>query len=308
MRKNGSRGTSPQKSTFHLYSEKGFALVLTLVILVLITAMVTEFAYGVFTTTSALYNWKDSQRLSFVAQSGISLAVKTISDLQKLSTYTYPSKVDIPVENILEGFNGSVVVTVEDEDSRFNLNSLINQVQTDNPDAMDIFKKLLNNLGIDESVAEKIADWIDTNTVPRPGSTEANAKNGYMDSVDELLLIKGIDYATYEKLLPYVTVYGPPNLIRINVNTASIPVIMSFFDNNKNLAELIVRQREFKPFETQGEFRSRVSAKPNYNTVTITFKSSYFRLRVIAEENKIKRVVECVDDMSGGKIIYWREM
>jgi hypothetical protein len=45
-------------------SESGMALVMTLMILALITSLVVEFAYGVYTTTAALQNWKDSQRLS----------------------------------------------------------------------------------------------------------------------------------------------------------------------------------------------------------------------------------------------------
>ena len=44
--------------------QSGMALVITLLALVLITALVVEFSYGVYTSTNALYNWRDSQIFS----------------------------------------------------------------------------------------------------------------------------------------------------------------------------------------------------------------------------------------------------
>ncbi|MFO7605613.1 MAG: type II secretion system protein GspK, partial [Desulfurivibrionaceae bacterium] len=106
-------------------SEKGMALVLTLMIMAIITAMTVEFVYGVYTINAGLYNWRESQKLSFVAQSGISLATKIMSENQNRYSYTYPGIIEIPVENILKGFSGRIVIRVVDENGKFNLNSLI---------------------------------------------------------------------------------------------------------------------------------------------------------------------------------------
>ncbi|MCL5022319.1 MAG: type II secretion system protein GspK, partial [Nitrospirae bacterium] len=228
-RENGTAGAT-RPAAGCLASESGIVLVLTLMILALITAMVVEFSYGVYTTTSALSNWKDSQRLSFAAKSGVTLAVKTMADIPVNERYKFPGRMDIPVQNILDGFSGTVIVTVEDENAKFNLNS-INKVWPDGSrKSYSCFKRLLKNLGLDERIADRVADWIDSDSEPRPDGSEEGAKNGYMDSVDELLLIKGIDRASFDKLFPYVTVYGydgRPDDARINMNTASIPVIMS---------------------------------------------------------------------------------
>src|SRR5512139_1596351 len=43
--------------------QSGMALVLVLMIVALITAMVVEFAYGVYVNTNALNNWQTSQKL-----------------------------------------------------------------------------------------------------------------------------------------------------------------------------------------------------------------------------------------------------
>lgn len=305
-------------NAFRLRSENGMALVLTLMILVLITVLVTEFSYGVFTTTSALNNWKESQKLSFVAKSGVTLAMKTIADLQSQTLlYRFPGRMDIPVENMLDEFTGRVVITVDDENARFNLNTLVGKNQRVNDDAYRFFQNLLDNLGLDKGIADRVVDWIDMNTEPQPGlrDSEEGAKNAPMDSVDELLLIKGINYEMYEKLLPYVTVYGDPLNVKININTAPIPVIMSIGKDAKDMqkvpqdvAERIVSARRMEPFTGIDDPRFSDAAGPckTWFTGKVYWEPLIFRITSISEENKIKRVIECV--ISGQQILYWKEM
>jgi general secretion pathway protein K len=291
-----------------LRGERGMALVLTLMILVFITAMVVEFSYGVFTSTSALHNWKEAQRLSFAAKSGVSLAVKTIADPQ-VDRYKFPGKMAIPVENILEGFTGSVVVTVEDENAKFNLNSL--RIDPN----VTVFRNLLGSLGLDENIAYRVADWIDVDSDSRLKDSEQGAKNAYMDSVDELLLIKGIDYRTYAALLPYVTVYGydwsdiKQGDGRVNINTASIPVIMSLNGSiSKAQADEVVNRRKLQPLKTPGDV-TRAGIDSGLISRNLGFDPQNFRITVVAEENGIKRVVETVVKVSGSsQVLYWREM
>lgn len=284
------------------------ALVVTLMITALITAMAVEFAYGVYTTTASLYAWRDSQRLSLAAKSGISLAAKTISGAQAVSGNTYPQKIEMPVENILEGFGGSVIVSAEDETSRFNLNSVINRNGTLNNTAYRSLRRLLKLLSLDENDADRIADWIDRDSEPRLGDSEENAKNGYFDTVDELLLIKGIDQRTYRALLPYVTVYG----LRININTASLPVIMCLDDSvTRDIAEKIIRAREFKPFEGTGDpdFTSAAGSSKPLFMGRIDVKSQFFHIISVAEENRHKRIIESVVEINGSRsaVKYWKE-
>lgn len=313
MRSDLPAGTPCMKINRLLRSEKGIALVLTLLILVLITAMVTEFAYGVFTATSALYNWKDSQRLSLAAKSGINVAVRIISDPQvpPSELYKYLGK-PIPVPNILEGFEGSLVVKAEDENGKFNLNSLRKA------EAQAVFLRLLKNVGFNERDAQiiggRVIDWIDVDSVPASGfhDSEQGAKNAYMDSVDELLLIKGIDRKTYEKLLPYVTAYGNSGRddSSVNMNTASIPVIMSLSDGiTRDIAERIIEQRSVQPFAQPADIKRAGIDDDLYNSlsgkVTVS-RPVCFRITAVGEENKIRRMIESV--IFGNQILYWREM
>lgn len=289
-------------------SQKGLALILTLMILTILTAMVIEFSYGVYTTTASLNNWRDSQRLSPVSKSGVSLAVKTISDIPQSEIYRFPPKIAIPVSGILTDFHGDMVVNVEDENSRFNLNSIVNENQ-DVKEAYNIFRRLLKNLGLKEDLADYVADWIDRDKEPRARDSEENTKNSFMESTDELLLIKGIDQETYSKLLPYVTVYAADraNPQLININTASQPVIMSLADGiTKDMAERIILSRPFEGISAV----EKVAPGLGIGSAKIVIKPSNFRITAAAEENKIRRLIECVVEIRGSSYIikYWKEI
>ncbi|MGO9613276.1 MAG: type II secretion system minor pseudopilin GspK [Dissulfurispiraceae bacterium] len=296
-------------------SEKGMALVLTLMILVIITALVVEFCYDVYTTTSSLYNWKDSQNLSSIARSGITLSVKTINDAENLYSYTYPGRVDMPVDNIVDGFSGTLTITIEDENSRLNLNSLIYPNGTLNPDAYFAFRRLLKYLSIDEEIADWVADWIDKDSEPRVNGSEEGAKNAPLDSTDELLLIKKITPQIFEILSPYVTVYGVNNgqAHLININTASKPVIMSLDDRiTEDLARRIVQYRELEPFRQISDLMKVAGFEGSLGQSLmnrIIVKASNFHIHSVAEQDKIKRIIECVIAISGNSQIirFWKE-
>lgn len=293
----------------HLKSRQGFALILTLVILTILTAMIIEFSYSVYVATANLNNWKESQRLSQIARSGVSLAIKTISDIPSTELYKFKGSITIPISGIVSDFDGGIIVRVEDENSRFNLNSIISQNQELNRDAYNSFKRLLRNLGIREDIGDYIADWIDRDNEPRTRDSEENSKNAYMDSVDELLLIKTIDMETYSMLLPYITVYAHDKTFTqlININTASIPVIMSLSNGmTKSLAEKIIHSR---PFESVSEVE-KVAPGLGLGTTKITVRAINYRITSIAEENKLKRIIECTSEIRGGSYIikYWKEI
>lgn len=296
-------------------SEKGMALVLTLLIMAMITAMVVEFVYGVYTTNAGLYNWREAQKLSLAAKSGISLTTKIISENQNRYSYTYPGSIEMPVENILKGFSGKVVIRVVDENGKFNLNSLIWPNGTTNEAAFNSFIRLLKNLNLDENIAYRVADWIDRDLEPRRRDSEEGAKNDYLDSVDELLLVKGIDSQAYDKLSPLVTVYGIEqgynNLI--NINTASRAVIMSLDDNiTEALAERVINYRALEPFNGVSDLVKVAGFEgPLGQSLMnkITVKASNFRITSVAEEDRIKRVIECVIVVKGDGFLigYWQE-
>lgn len=294
-------------------NRSGLALVITLLALVLITAMVVEFSYGVYTGTGDLYNWRDSQRLSLMARSGVNVSAKILTGILSSADYSYPGSFDLPVENPFEDFSGVINVRIEDETARFNLNSIIYPNGELNEEAYFALRRLLKILLIDEKVADRVADWIDPDSEQRIGDSEAGAKNAALFSLDELLLINGINGKIYDTLLPYVTVYGGKGTLSININAAEKPVLRSLSENiNDELAQRVIEYRRLTPFENKSQlqkvpgFTSMV-----YNPISemITVKGKHFGISSSAESDDVIRIVETVLDASlpDARFEYWKE-
>lgn len=302
----------------YLNNQKGIALVVTLLALVLITAMVVEFSYGVYTGTNNLYNWRDSQRLSIMAKSGVNVSARFVSDiLKKYDTYSYPGSIELPVENPFEDFNGTILVRIEDENSKFNINSLVPDNQSVNESDVNSpynsFKRLLKCLSLDEKIADRIVDWIDKNSESRLPDSEVGAKNSTLVSVDELLLINGINRKDYDKLLPYITVFGDRTLPLINVNGAEAPVIMSLSVSiTEEDAKRIIKYRENTPFLKESDI-TKVAGfdgpKGQSLMNKITVQGENFYIKSTAASGGVKRIIETVITISKSNtaIRYWKE-
>ena len=299
-------------------NQKGIALVVTLLALVLITALVVEFSYGVYISTNNLYNWRDSQRLSIMAKSGVNVSSKFVSDmLIKYDTYSYPGYIELPVENPFEDFNGTVLVRIEDENSKFNINSLVPDNQSvnesDENSPYNSFKRLLECLSLDEKIADRIVDWIDKNSEAGLPDAEISAKNSYLVSVDELLLINGINRKDYDKLLPYITVFGDRTLPLINVNGAEAPVIMSLSGSiTEEDAKRIIKYRENTPFQKESDITKVAGfdgAKGQSLMNKITVQGENFYIKSTAASGGVKRIIETVLEISKSNtaIKYWKE-
>jgi general secretion pathway protein K len=294
-------------------TQKGMALVIVLLVMAIMTAMVVEFASATYTANASLYNWKEAQNLSLAARSGINLASKVASDNYERYSYTYPGTVVVPVPNVLENFEGNVMVKVEDENAKFNLNSIVLPNGTLNKTAYESFKRLLINQGLDEIIADKIADWINRNRKTELGISGVSAKNAYMNSVDELWLIA--DSKACEKMVPLVTVYGVGAVYAniININTASVPVLMALDDTMTSaLAERIVNYRSIEPFKNTSDIVKVAGFEGSLGQSfigKIAVKASNFRITSEASQDHLKRIIDCVVENNGGGFIvrYWQE-
>lgn len=295
-------------------NRRGSAFILTLMALAIITAMIIEFAYAVHVSTSALHNWQVSQRLSLVAESGVRLVARVVSDNIRKHDYTYPTHFDIRLQDPFYGFEGCLLLRVEEENTRFNINTLVHPNGTLNEWAYKSFVRLLRALEIEHAVAAQIADrtadWIDPDSTPRRQGSEGASKNAYLDSIDELLFIAKISRAVYEKMLPYVTIYGDG---LININGAETPVLISLSEYiDEELALRVIRYRELTPFESPTDI-FRVAG---FETIGIglgghiVVKGTAFRVVSTAEARGLRRIIKSVFEEDGNKLVisYWKEI
>ncbi len=119
---------------------------------------------------------------------------------------------------------------VQDENRKVSLNSASSQVLT----------ALVTQVGggtktyTAQEIAAAIVDWRDVDDNPEPRGAESSfyaslnppypCKNAPFETVEELLLVRGIDFDFYLKFKEFVTVFGDG---KVNLNTAASQVLQA---------------------------------------------------------------------------------
>jgi len=310
-----------------LKDQRGFALVITLLITALLVALSAEFVDEVFVDTSARQNFTDGQQASIMAESGLTAARKLLDFGLGMQAYSSLADLDRLAKMLrIEDEQGTLQVTIEEESGKLNMNSIVDSFGKETiyrPIAERLFKKL----GLPLELLDTAADWIDKNDETRSGGAETPyyqtlkppyvAKNGKLDTFEELRLVKGFDGKTLERLRPYTTVYPDiPNspTTPININTAPKELLASLDSKiSDGLSQQIVDERKINPFTTNTDLGNRVSAMTalsqslaSNSIIMQNEKGAVFRLISRAQVKETTRVIESVV-RSGGQILYWRE-
>ena len=151
-----------------------------------------------------------------------------------------------------ETFDASLSGNITDACSRYNLRNLGMSRGLPDPQQQAIFKRLLNNLQLDQGLALRIATFVaaglpatmeDGNDSTRQPAPVLGAPVKILQ-VEDLLSVRGVTPAIVERLRPFVTVL--PVQTPVNVNTAPAEVLaavvpdMSVSEANT----LIVRRKQ----------------------------------------------------------------
>ncbi|KJR40346.1 general secretion pathway protein K [Candidatus Magnetoovum chiemensis] len=276
----------------------------------IITALAVDFTYEVFVSTNLLYNYKDSQNLSVLASSGIMLSIDYTRNYLITVKYTTSQSLSLPIKETREDAKDSLLLTINDENSKLNINSIIYENGTTNEKTLLSLKLLLRRLSLDETLALYIADWIDTDKEERISDSENSLNNRPLRSLSELTLIKQITPKVYDKIKPFITVYGNG---LININTAPLEVLMSMDEEiTETLAKKIIDYRNLEPFSSSSDIMKAPSMEENIGARLIgrvTVKSSSFFVISEAQNSAMKKQIHAEFDIdSRDKLInYWRE-
>ena len=219
-----------------------------------------------------------------------------------------------------------------DESRKINLNTA----------DMTVIKRLFQVvLEMDEVSAQELAasvvDWRDAdNLLSIPlGSAEDQyymglkypykAKNADFETLDELLLVKGMTQDIFTKLRNYVTIYGSG---KVNVNTASKQVLMALglreeiadrvitFRSGEDKLEGTIDDSVFDSALNVGNklaqaYQLRPADVAQINLVADRFlctDSNVFMARSLARLNNKKNTTETISVFDRlGRILYWRE-
>lgn len=185
--------------------------------------------------------------------------------------------------------NGELAGYLEDQQGTFNLNNLvlggkINVVQ------LERFRHLLAMLGLPDSLAYALVDWVDVDSDEQPIAgaedeyymslqTPYLAANRPLMDVAELARVRGFSYDVRARLGPFVSAL--PANTAVNVNTASPEVLSAVIDGlDLDGALALVAQRERAYFRDYADFANRLPRGVTTANSDFKVSSNYFVARV----------------------------
>ena len=314
----------------------------------------------------------DSKNLN--PKSGDNVAAGTMKQrpLEEISEIT--STLNLGVENS-EGYwainvpyfpvgDGGVSVTVIDERSKININAQVDQgTNRVDQQVLTELRELFRFLGIDEGKSERfiasLINWLDApveeaindqDSLGAQGQYYSRLENPYLikdgslDSLQEILLIDGMDEEFYTSVKDFVTIF--PDDKKINFSTAPKVVIMAAIkaatisaiqqqepeevnevpdDTAEQIADEIIAARAGDPILTQQRARQIASDVDTTSEISAglvgvahnTGQSDTFTVKSIGslgEVNPTKRIVEAVlrkttlNNSPVVDIVSWKEL
>lgn len=300
-------------------SEEGFVLVVVLIVIALLFPIIIAFNSRTQINLLEASNYRDNIQALRMARSGVEGAMGILRD----DDASYDSMndkwaMDFPSLQIGEG---ALTVRITDEDSKININRLI-EGNSVNKTVESHLRKLIARLGGKPEIVDALIDWMDTNE-EEYGSAGAeydyykdkgySPKNGALSTLDELFLIKGFDKDILidKNLKDYITV--APTDGKLNINTAAKETLYDFHDEmREGLIEEIVAYRNENEYQKITDVKNAIGITDTlYAKITpfIKVNSSIFSVKTKYTIGKVSKSVEAVLKRDGKNItvISWRE-
>jgi len=320
-----------------LGDRRGVALVLTLLVVVLLTAMILDFDFRTRLDVRAAANFRDDTRAYLLASSAVAAARVVLQEDKDHGTdwinddwATIP-EVPMPVAD------GTISIKIEDEAGKLDVNGFIRrdaQPQEPEPRRVEAYRRLLEDVLQDvedvdvDALVDALLDWLDDDDHPRAGGDESSyygsleppyaARNGPLKGFDELGLVKGYTPEILELLRPHVTALWLPGTTDqttwhppVNINTASEEVIASLDPNLADALDGIVADRKNQPFKSCGDVGSVIKLLPEQLKnlcKVLQWKSDYFSVRASGRVGETVRTVRTTLFRRGNKtdVLAWR--
>lgn len=246
--------------------ERGIALIIALLVLTILVALILDFDAEARRELRDATAFRDGLKATILARAGIQAARAVLRQDSQLEAklqvhydgpgdmWTFPLK-DFPIGD------GFVTATVEDERGKLNLNALANMLDPQARIPMILrYKRLFEEVQVDPRVVDAIVDWVDPDEIPGADGAESGyyqtlrppykAANAPLQSMDELLLVKGMTADMIARLLKYVTVFPSQGDTKINLNTADALVMRALDPRiSQSMAGEIMQGRPFKQMQ-----------------------------------------------------------
>lgn len=250
-----------------------------------------------------------------------------------------------PIRGLVEPLGeGEILLDIVPEPGKRNLNLLLDED----------WERILENAGVPDKywpmLIDSVFDWLDPDNMPRQDGAETDdfydkldppytAKNGPMDTVRELLLVRGFTEALLsggllleEEMDPIeaasrfnrktrfddtnvVHVAGIEHLLttygdgKVNIQSASLDVLMTLPDMDEVAAGAIIEERgdydlpgdedAAEPFNSVEDVFARVPGLPATLRDRITVNSEYYRITAVGRIGRVERRLWCIVHFDG---------
>ena len=327
-------------------NDGGMALMSVLWILVLLTAIVGEFAYSMRTEVNITRNFKEATQAYYIAHSGL---IRSVVEMIRNTAITKNQEY---ADEFAEGSVWRINAPIPPE--RFGAGEFI--VHIDNAagliDLNTASEKLLRlmvetlDIGNDEKaiIVDSILDWRDSDDFHRLNGAENRyyqslpnpyaCKNAPFDSIEELLLVRGMSPELFHKNLKSIVTITPENKARlsgkgrssygvgrtipgqININAAPRQLLEALPQITSQQVQNLIDNRTYRDFISIAEILDLIGAQTfsaisPYITLSL---SPYYTIRAEGRvtgssvRQIIRAIVQIDGTLPGGyKIVGWQD-
>jgi general secretion pathway protein K len=272
-------------------TEQGVALVAVTMAVALLSVVAVALAVTATTGEHLATNALAVVQAEALARSGVAGARAALVDASRVDA---PDTLDAPWLRPLAPQamgTGVVRIVVEDEARRLDPNLM--------PDALP---RLLARVGLDPLLADAVLDWTDADDDARPHGAERRwyasrtparvPANRPLQTVGELLLVRGFDRPTLERMRPFLTVAGEDG---VNPNTATPDVLFAAWPDPDRVGTILAARQ-----------RGAVACD---DLPTCTTRSTTYTVRATANVGEVARTLEALVRVLPGvdaEIAAWR--
>ncbi len=321
-----------------IQNSKGVALIMVLWVMAILSVVVMEFCFAMRTEIQMTKHYKEEFNLYAMAQGGIQRAVTELiykfdPRIQQLRKPL--EEEDVPAEKkewvtdgrpyLLPFDQGSCEVRVMSEGGKVNINIV----------SESTLRRIIGNLGLESDtlsiIVDSIMDWRDPDDFYRMNGAENDyyqslkepyhAKNGNLDTIEELLLVRGITSELFygkdgrPGLKNIFSIYASGE--QIDINSAMPPVLSAFLGIPDEISRQITKAREERKFQNTVDLIQRIpELAPIIGAIgsflVFSSPSRYFTIEARAKIQDgsslrgVKTIVRiAMQEKNGYKVIQW---
>jgi len=299
-------------------NERGMVLLLVLVVVALLSALLSEFAFSTLVDLRLTETFRDSTRAAYLARGGLTVGRMLLQ--QDRNDFDAPGVAEEIWSQEISNFpvaEGAVSIRILDLDGRLDLNRMVDAQGNPNVVLRGRFERLCELLGLDtpEALSAALVDWLDADETSEDLGAESDfyqglqppypAANGPLNAIDELVRVRGFDAEAVRALAPFVTAYGNDKL---NVNSAPREVLLAWDEEmTEELAETVITGRAEAPYRSTEQLRELLGVEAfsiiNRN-LDLAVTSLYYHIAARGEVNSGVRRLEAIVNKQGNRLLW----